>query len=229
MKIKLYELTLFITALFIFGCTSSDEEAEMHSVKQNEITEMEYSKMIDRINDIYNSDNRALNKSGNNGKGVKHVAFYSDDGIWSADFPIFDKDGNLTHIVHINLPQNGEDRALVFNETDMMVNFTSHDPRMYIYEFGKGVIYDNWCEADRSGLFKGRGKTEYVAVDRDGDGVTDFYWWGPYAPVDGDKNYIFHIKATLTAEPCNVNGDPVAFSYTYQGQNGNVRITSSIQ
>ena len=225
MKIKLYRLTLFITALFILGCTSSDEEPEMQSVKQNEISEFEYSKMIDRINDMYNSDNRTLNKSGNNGKGVEHVAFYSDGGIWAADFPILDEDGIMTHIVHILFPQNGEDRALVFNETEMMVNFTSHDPRLFIDEFGVGIIYDNWCEAETSGLYKGRGKTEYASKP----GNPDVYWWGPFAPVEGSDNYIFHIKATLTAGPCNVNGEPVAFSYTYQGQNGKIRQTSTIR
>jgi len=94
-------------------------------------------------------------KSENNENGVKLVAFYSDDGIWGANFPIYDKDDKddkekVTHWVNIVFPQNGEDRALVFNETEMMVNFTSHDPRIRIWDTEKRVwIYSNWCEADR--------------------------------------------------------------------------------
>ena len=227
MKTKFLTISLTLTLLLIFGCTSSDDESTLENIKKDDIINTEYSKIIDRINVRYNSDNRTLNKSTNNGKGVKHVAFYSDgEGFWVAEFPILNENGFITQVVVIQFPQNGEDRALVFNETEMMVNFTSHNPRLFIFDFSKGVVtYDNWCEEETTGLFKGRGKTEYASYPDD----PNVYWWGPYAPVEGSDNYIFHIKATLTSDVCNVDGEPVEFSYTYQGQNGKIRQTSSIR
>lgn len=227
MKNRLITISLTFAMVFIFGCTSSDDEAILESVKKDNIVNMEYSKIIDHFNDRYNSDNHTLNKSANNGKGVKHVAFYSDGAdTWWAEFPILDENGIMTQVVVIQFPQNGEDRALVFNETEMMVNFISHHPRLFIFDFARWeVIYDNMCEEETSGLYKGRGKTEYASYPGD----PNVYWWGPYAGVEGSDNYIFHIKATLTPGECNRDGEPVAFSYTYQGQNGKIRQTSSIR
>ena len=42
-----------------------------------------------------------------------------------------------------------------------------------------------------------------------------------------DKNGLFHVKATLTAGPCNVDGEPVAFSYTLQVKNGRLAINTT--
>ena len=161
---------------------------------------------------------------------LMNIPFYSDDGFWYAEFPVYDQDQNLTHVIIIDFPPNGEDRALVFSETQMMVNFTSHDPQMYLVDLGTGQAYSNWCEVDRSGLYKGRGNTEY-AIKPDNPNV---YWWGPNAPVTGDDNYIFHMKATLYRNFANHFcatdlTESVDFSYTYQGQNGKIRQTSSIK
>ena len=47
MKIKLYQLTLFITALFIFGCTSSDDDFGSESSSANEMSAPDYQKIYD--------------------------------------------------------------------------------------------------------------------------------------------------------------------------------------
>ena len=224
-----------IVALCMFGCSESADELQVENEVANEMYLPDYQNSIDRIQmEIAKSNengaqSRSSGENGNNGNGVKIVAFYSNGGFWTAQFPIFDKDGNLTHFLEIAFPQNGEDRALVFSETQMMVNFTSHDPQMYLVDLGTGQAYSNWCEVDRSGLYKGRGKTEY-AIKPDNP---DVYWWGPNAPVEGSDNYIFHIKATLSpivGRFCDTDlTESIDFSYTYQGQNGKIRQTSSMR
>ena len=241
MKIKLYQLTLFITALFIFGCTSTDDELEMQSVNQHEISKTEYSKIVDHFDDIYYSinnapNNSALYKSENNGNGVYIVPFYSDspeDRKWAAFFPMSESATESVYML-LEFPRNGEDKALVFSETEMMANFTSHDPRLFIIDFAtEEILYDNWCDPDRSGLYKGRIKTTYVGRDLYApfDGAIDNYWWGPDndSGTELDKNGLFHVKATLTAGPCNVDGEPVAFSYTLQVKNGRLAINTTMR
>jgi hypothetical protein len=225
MKKKFLTLTV-LTLLLMVSCQSeSDDGMDSKSTFANEIPSHDIERFMEIIGNTKSNDN-ALNKSGNNGNGVHIVPFYSDDGRWWAFFPITD-----TRYMVLDFPQNGEDRALVFSETEMMVNFTSHDPRLYIIDFATGeILHDNWCDPDRSGLYKARIITTYIPVDRDGDGVIDFYWWGPNAPgTVMDKNGIFHVKATLTAGPCNVDGEPVAFSYTIQAKNGRQVITTTMR
>ena len=208
------------------SCQSeSDDGMDSKSTFANEIPAHDLERVFDIIENTKLNDN-AFGKSDNNGNGVYIVPFYSDDGRWRAFFPITD-----TRYMVLEFPQNGEDRALVFSETEMMVNFTSHDPRLYIVDLvEEAIIYDNWCDPDSSGLYKARIITTYIPVDRDGDGVIDFYWWGPNAPgTVMDKNGIFHVKATLTAGPCNVDGEPVAFSYTIQAKNGRQVITTTMR
>jgi len=238
MKIKLYQLTLFITTLFIFGCTSSDDNFDSESLSANEMSAPDYQKIYDMGylgNAKLNDDN--LFKGGNNGNGVISVAFYSNAGLWWAEFPIYNKGGDLTHLLIVDFPQNGEDRALVFSETEMMVNFNSHGPRMFLVELGVGITHSNHCDEDRNGIYKGRVKTTYNGYDlsEPSDGIIDLYHWGPNAEgTVMDKNFIFHIKSTLTdAHSFNPNFCPdptesIEFSYTFQSANGKIRQTSSL-
>ncbi len=238
MKIKLYQLTLFITALFIFGCTSSDDGFDSESSSVNEMSAPDYQKIYDMRylgNAKLNDDN--LFKGVNNGNGAISVAFYSNTGLWWAVFPIFDKDGNQTHDLWVDFPQNGEDRALVFSETEMMVNFNSHGPRMFLVEFGVGITHSNHCDEDRNGTYKGRVKTTYNGYDlsEPSDGIIDLYHWGPNAlGTVMDKNFIFHIKSTLTdahsfdPDLCPDPTESIEFSYTFQSANGKIRQTSSL-
>ena len=224
MKTKFLTL-IVLTLLLMVSCQSeSDDGMDSESTFANEIPSHNIERFMEIIGNTKSNDN-ALNKSENNGNGVYIVPFYSDDGRWRAFFPI----EGLKYMV-LEFPQNGEDRALVFSETEMMVNFTSHDPQMYLYEFSTGQLYSNWCEPDASGLFKGRGKTGYVRPDW----APNAYFWGPFAPVEADDNYIFHIKATLhptfVSHPCaTVLDESIDFSYTLNGQNGKVKQTSSIK
>jgi hypothetical protein len=221
---------IYLLTLSLFVCLSCSKDEPIEIVNQDEMSALEFERvpfMIQAENAKLNDN--SLRKSENNGNGVYIVPFYSDDGRWYAEFPIYDQDQNLTHAIIIDFPPNGEDRALVFSETEMMVNFTSHGPRILIYEFGVGYTYYNYCyEDNRDGIYKGRGKTEYIPVDRDGDGNIDFYYWGPYAGTTADKNYIFHFKSTLTSTSAECGDSTIDFSYTYQSANGKLRITSSL-
>lgn len=237
MKTKLYQLTLFITALFIFGCTSSDDDLPSENsstIKQTEPVFMKFHDLIQQETAKLNDN--GLFKSENNGNGVKMAAFYSNDDVnWFADFPIYDKDGNLTQLLTIRFPQNGEDRALVFDDTHMMVNFNSHDPRMIIWDPSTGAVtYSNYCEENVSGFYKGRGKTEYWIPEWE----PNIYFWGPYAGTEGDDNYIFNIKSTLYPASGYIydnwcSDSPISgsvdISYTYQGQNGEIRQTFTMR
>lgn len=235
MKIKLYQLTLFITALFIFGCTSSDDDFDSETTFANENRSNEINIFMEIIENAKSNDN-ALNKREYNGNGVYIVPFYSDSpegSEWFAFFPMSESETESVYMI-LEFPRNGEDRALVFSETEMMANFTSHDPRLFIIDFATGeILYDNWCDPDRSGLYKGRMKTTYVGRDLYApfDGVIDNYWWGPDngSGTTQDKNGIFHVKATLTAGPCNVDGEPIAFSYTLQVKNGRLAINTTMR
>lgn len=232
---KLLKLILFVGILFIFGCTSSDDGIDSETTFANENRSYEIEIFMEIIENAKSNDN-ALKKSGNNGNGVYIVPFYSDSpegDEWFAFFPMSESETESVYMI-LEFPRNGEDRALVFSETEMMANFTSHDPRLFIIDFATGeILYDNWCDPDRSGLYKGRIKTTYVGRDLYApfDGVIDNYWWGPDngSNTTQDKNGIFHVKATLTAGPCNVDGEPVAFSYTLQIKNGRLAINTTMR
>ena len=222
-----------IVALCMFGCSASDDELQVENEVANEMSTFDFDRVPFMLQGENGISNKTSSKSDNNGNGVYIVPFYSDSGRWYAEFPIYDQDQNLTHVLVVDFPPNGEDRALVFSETEMMVNFTSHGPRMFLFELGVGVTYANWCE-DRDGIYKARAKTEYIPVDQNNDGKVDFYWWGPYTnpPTEMDKNFIFHIKSTLYptfGHPCLTDlTESIDFSYTYQSANGKIRQTSSI-
>jgi len=236
MKIKFLLLTVLALLLMVSCQSESDdglgsqslstiEHPVPFSMKFHDLIQQETAKLNDN----------ALFKSENNGNGVKFVAFYSDDDWWFADFPIYDKDGNLTQWLTILFPQDGVDRALVFNETDMMVNFTSHDPRMIIWDPDSGdVLYSNFCKEDRSGLYKGRGKTGYINPEW----APKAYFWGPWAPVEGSDNYIFNIKATIYPASGKIltswcSDSPISESvdihYTLNGQNGKMKQTFTMR
>jgi len=237
MKIKLYKLALFITALFIFGCTSSDDDFDSESSSANETSQLEYERvpfMVQSENAKLNDNSLRKSENKNNGNGVYIVPFYSDNPGWFAEFPIEDQDGKLTHVLVIDFPLNGEDRALVFSETEMMVNFNSQGPVMYIYELGVGVTYHSYCKV-RDGFYKGRIKTTYIGRDyyEPFDGVIDNYWWGPGTkdepvPTVTDKNGRFHVKATLSSTSGSCGDSTIDFSYTYQIANGKITQTSSL-
>jgi len=238
MKSKVLQLVLFVSILVLLACASSENDfysESLSTIEQPVPFTMKFHDLIQQVT-VKLNDN-ALFKNENNGNGIKIVAFYLDDGFWLADFPIYNKRGETTQILTIAFPQDGVDRALLFSETDMMVNFTSQDPRLFIWDTAtKAVVYSNWCEEDRSGFYKGRGKTGYVNPDW----TPKAFFWGPFAPVQGDDNYIFNIKATLYPASGKIEehgmvckysplSESVAISYTFQGQNGRIRQTYDMQ
>ena len=239
MKTKFLTLTV-LTLLIIASCQSENDDGfDSKSTSANEMSAPDYQKIYDMGylgNAKLNDDN--LFKRGNNGNGVKSVAFYSNAGLWWAEFPIYDKGGALTHLLIADFPQNGEDRALVFSEDQMMANFNSRGPRMFLVELGVGITHSNHCVEDRNGFYKAKAKTTYNGYDLSdpSDGIIDLYHWGPNAEGTViDKNFIFHIKSTLTDahswDPfigCPDPTESIEFSYTLQSSNGKIRQTSSI-
>ena len=75
--------------LIAFGCSPSDDELELQSEVQNEITEFDFNKMFDAINladsklngNVFNKDenSKASTEGENNGNGVYFVPFYSNN------------------------------------------------------------------------------------------------------------------------------------------------------
>ena len=240
MKTKILTLTVLALLLMASCQSENDDGFDSKSASANEMSAPDYQKIYDMRylgNAKLNDDN--LFKGDNNGNGAISVAFYSESGtgLWFAEFPIFDKGGNQTHVLVVDFPQNGEDRALVFSETEMMVNFNSHGPRMFLVEFGVGITHSNHCDEDRNGIYKAKVKTTYNGYDlsEPSDGVIDLYHWGPFARgTVMDKNFIFHIKSTLTdahsfdPNECPDPTESIEFSYTLQSANGKIRQTSSI-
>ena len=229
-----------IVALCMFGCSASDDELQIENEVANEMSALDFERVHDMIQ-LENAklSSKSTSKSKNNGNGVYSVPFYSNNlgrNIWYAFLPIQDENQNLTHWLVIDFPQNGDDRAIVFSETEMMVNYTSHGPRMYIFEPGVGVVYSNWCDENKKGIYTIRGRTTYIPVDQDSDGVVDYYWWGPNAPgTVTDKNFLIHVKSALTdtfpfsQEGCIDPTESVDFSYNYQAQNGKIKLSSTIK
>jgi hypothetical protein len=225
-------LTTCLLTLIIFGCTPSNDELQLETGFDNEMSQIDYEEIYDMIQ-IENAElnatslEKGVNGKSSNGKGVYFVPIYSDDIfnwviIWAVP--------ETSLIMFIDFPKDGDDRAIVFSEDEMMANFTIQGPRLALRdtENWPSIKYANYCEENKTGLFKLRARTTYNAVDRDNDGTIDFYHWGPGAPdTELDKNFLMHVKSTLT-NACNDPTEIVDFSLTLQLQNGRLRETATI-
>ncbi len=204
MKNKVLIFTLLITALFIFGCTSTDDEPILESVKQNEITNMEYSKMMDYMKDQYNSDNGALNKGKNNGNGVQWVLQYSG----SPYYPGFTSSitiPNTNMVIYTAYPLEGDDVAKIQGEW-MMTNWNLTEPRVFIADFSNGppvVLFSNWCDEIRTGKSHQNSRVKFDTIDFDGIDGPDYYFYNPY---DIDSDVLGTVDTTLTDAQNNEPG-----------------------
>ena len=236
------KLVTCLLTLIIIGCSPSNDELQIEAQFGNEMSQIDFEKIynvidFERAIEEKNSINsKPSSENGNNGNGVFFVPFYSNylgGNIWYAVLQI----PETSLFIFIDFPQDGDDRAIVFSEDEMMVNFTSQGPRMFIRDAAQGwkVVYSNWCDENKTGLYKIRGRTTYIPVDQNNDGVVDFYWWGPNAQgTELDKNFLIHIKSALTnshswsPEGCIEPTENVDLSYTIQAQNGRLRETATI-
>ncbi len=191
MKIKLYKLTLFITALFIFGCTSSDEDIEMQTIQQNEIITAQPGPF-----DYFRTTHEVLNKKGG-GKDPKPywTAEYSnwlnEQGDIGASFLI----PGTTLVYIYDYPNNGEDRIHVNGEYGH-ITWNIKEPYVWVVDISTGImIYSNACEENRTGFFKETLSGLVFEEDRSGDGTIDVWQIRANHP-ESDANV--HIKTTLT-------------------------------
>jgi len=245
MKIKLYKLTLFITALFIYGCTSSDDiemdntlqdNVEMQNVDNNTPPIIGRAEFMKLLKEKYNSV--GLNKKGNT-KG--------DKPYWAAEYSwFFTEQGQITgaflipgtDLVYIyDYPINGEDRIHVKGDWGHMT-WNIKQPKVFIYSITTGlVVYSNWCEENRTGFFKENlsglireysfGTTDETNVWRIGVGPI----WNP------DSHGNVHIRTTLTdgqnseawvyptqGEDCRESTTQVDFEVMAKVKNGHISI-----
>jgi len=202
MKNQVILLTLSFIVLFIFGCSTFDEEPQIQSVQQNENLNIQYSKLIDYLKKLDNSDKGPQNRIGeNHGKGVYFVPYSSNltdrGGTWIAVVAL----GNNMLMVS-DYPKNGEDRALLFPDDGIMINFTVHNPKLFILHFPDGpgsgyVKYSNRCEENATGLYRERLRSGgFIPLDFDGDGEIDVYFID-FSKVK-EEGSMLNVKATLT-------------------------------
>lgn len=230
-------LITILLVLLIFGCSPSDNVTELQ-IEFDDMSTFDY----DRISDMIRIENTKLNnvtaKTGGNSKiisenrnGVYFVPIYSNDirphVSWFMVWPVPD----TSFMMWATLPKDGEDRAIVFSENEMMVNLTTQGPPVALRDLANGnrIKYANWCEENKTGLLKVRGKTTYNAIDQDNDGTIDLYHWGPNAQGTVlDKNFIMHVKSALTNK-CTDPTEMVDLNLILQVQNGRLRETATIK
>lgn len=222
---------LFLVPFFVFVSCSDDEQFESpdQSKSQDVITANEFNNMIDAINLADSNLNSKTSTKDKNENGVYLVPIYSNDvrpwATWYIPWDI----PNSTLTVFVDFPQNGDDRALVFSENEFMANYTIQGPTVLVMDRATGnVMYSNYCDDSKSGVYSMRAKAEYLAIDQDGDGVTDIYLWGqPWQTVD--KNFRMFVKTTLTdahsfSGDCPNSTKEVDFSFTLQIQSGRPKV-----
>lgn len=234
-------LVTALLALLIFGCSPSENETKLQNKTQNEITDIEFKKVIETIRLENTKLNSTASNKGDNSKasneadnrGVYFVPIYSNDvrpGVrWYIPWPI--PNTNLDMIVFF--PQNGDDRALVFSENEFMANYNIQGPTVYIWDNDINAIkYSNFCDDNKTGIYSMRWKAEYLAIDQDRDGVNDIYLWGqPWQSTN--KNGRMHVKTTLTnthsfSGNCPTPTEEVDFSFVLQTHNGTPRVEAII-
>lgn len=231
-------LVTALLALLIFGCSPSENEAELQSEFVDEMSsfDLKVYDMIQAESAKTNSGSSAKNESSklvNEDENRVYIApMYSNDirpGItWFAYLYV----PETSLLMRIDFPKNGDDRVIVFSENEMMVNFTSQGPRILLFDLENGgrVKYGNWCMENQTGLYTMRGNSTYNAIDQDNDGTIDLYHWGPNAEgTEIDKNFLIHVKSTLTSNRCADPTGNVEFSYILQSQNGRLRETATIK
>jgi len=206
MKIKLYKLALFITALFIYGCTSSDDDIEMQSF-QNENIQIEG---VQEFRDVVLESlypNGSLNKINGDEKNKPFRTFeYSNyydaeneiniAGAWRLP--------GTSLLIRWHYPQEGD--RMTVNGDIGHINWNIREPIVYIVDLADGLVkYSNWCEDERSGFFKENlsGKVQFINVDKDGKWVYGDGNDGPYdvyriSPFEEDAYYYSHITTVLT-------------------------------
>lgn len=196
---KFLKLSLFVVALFIFGCTSSDDEPEIQGLDQINETEIGQAQLFDNLRELYNADNGALHKP-QGGKDIKpywaaeYSYFFTEQGWIVGAFRIPNSD--LVYVY--DYPINGEDRIHVQGDWGHMT-WNDKEPKVFIYDLNTGLtVYSNWCEENRTGFFQENLSGLIDEYDFSGDGETDVWRIGVGPNHNPDSHGEVHIKTTLT-------------------------------
>jgi hypothetical protein len=181
---------IYLLTLSLLVCMSC-------STEETEIMDQEDLSKFKEVNDFFkaqqaNSANE-LHRGGNNGNGVYFVPFISDAfEEWTLAWPV----PNTSLVMYLEYPQNGEDRLLIYSGEEMMLNWTSQEPRVFMVDLNDGIVkYSNWCDENKTGFFHINGKSTWYPIDLDGDGETDIYGWNLGTL---GKNFNMKVKTTVT-------------------------------
>ncbi len=205
MKNKLFKLTLFIAALFIFGCTESDEDIEMQNVQNENIQIEGVQEFRDVVLESLYSNDGSLNKINGDKKNkpfrtFEYSNYYTEQGeiTGSALIP------GTSLLIIWDYPIE-KDRMTVNGDIGH-INWNIREPRVFVVDFADGLVkYSNWCEDKRAGFFKETlsGKVQFINVDKDGRWIEGDGNDGPYdvyriQPGLEDSFYYSHIRTVLT-------------------------------
>lgn len=215
---------IYLLSLSLLVCMSCSKE-------ETEIMIQEDLSKFKEVNDFFksqqNNSGNKLKKGSNSGNGVYLVPFISDTfEEWTLAYLV----PNTSLVMYLEYPQNGEDRLLIFSGEEMMVNWTSEEPRVFMVDYNDGIVkYSNWCDENKTGFYHMNGKSTWYPVDIDGDGETDIYSWNP---TTLGKNFNWRVKTTVTDSQlsntwvypvqgdCRTATEEVAFNFVGQIKNG---------
>jgi len=219
-------LVMSIVALCMFGCSESDDKLQSESEVANEVPDF---KLINEFvkGKVDQMSSKGSSKDDNNGNGVYFVPFISNAFPHEMlAWPVPD----TSLVMYLEYPQDGNDRLLIFSGEEMMINWTSQEPRLFIVDLADGIVkYSNWCDENKTGFYHINGKSTWFPVDIDGDGETDIYGWNLNTL---DKNFNLKLKTTLTDSQisdtwvwpvqgdCRIATEEVKFSYKSSLSNG---------
>jgi hypothetical protein len=215
---------IYLLTLSLFVCMSCSTEG-------TEIMEQDDLSKYKEVNDFFKAQQsnpaNELHRGGNNGNGVYFVPFISEAiEEWTLAWLV----PNTSLVMYLEYPQNGEDRLLIFSGEEMMLNWTSQEPRLFMVDLNDGIVkYSNWCDENKTGFYHINGKSTWYPVDLDGDGETDIYGWNE---TTTGKNFNWRVKTTLTDSQisdtwvypvqgvCRTATEEVAFDFKGQSRNG---------
>ena len=129
-------LVMSIMALCMFGCSESDDKLQSESEFANE---MSNSKLIAKYikGEEDQMSGKELSNGDNNGNGVYFVPFISNAReYWTLAWPV----PNTSLVMYVEYPQDGNDRLLMFSGEEMMINWTSQEPRLFIVDLADGIV-----------------------------------------------------------------------------------------
>lgn len=222
---------MMFSLLFIYMSCNVDEQIDsndeqIESVNQDDMPN--YKQIAQYIIGVEDqTSSKSLNKENNNGNGVYFVPFISNDKTnWTLAWLV----PNTSLVMYVEYPQNGNDRLLIFSGEEMMVNWSTQEPRLFMVDLADGIVkYSNWCDENKLGFYHFNGKSTWYPIDINGDGETDIYGWNASTL---DKNFNIVLKTTLTDSQisdtwiypvqgeCRSATENVEFNYHSQSRNG---------